>query len=322
MTALRRQFGRCLLAATCALAPASAQVASDAPVRVVGYNDMDEMLPALAAAYRRDLGGPAFDFILKSTRSAPPALIDGSSAFAPMGAEFTPEDLANYARVRGGEPVMIPVAHDSLKPGTLSSPTGVLVNAANPLQQISLRQLRALFAPATTPQVVKWRDLGMTGNWAGRSIKPLGLSAETAIGARMLRRTFSGGTFTPVYRGFAQSRDVAAAVAADPDMIGLANLNVVRPGVRALALVDDRGVRHSGDARDIMSGTYPLDRHLLIYARRGRDGCVEPIARDFLRYALSARGQAIIASGTRGYLPLNPRERLQARQLLDRCVTQ
>ena len=290
----------------------------DGRIRVVGYNDMDEMLPALAVGLAREHPELRFAFDLKSTRGAPPALIDGTSAFAPMGAEMTDVDLATYARIRGGAPVFFAIAHDSVKAGVLSSPTGVFVHASNPLRRITMRDVRRIFAPANE-RISSWRALGLRGAWQSRTVTPVGFGSTTAIGLRLTRTAFEGRGFVADYHGLPQSREVAAAIATDPYAIGLANLGSGRPEIRALKLIDDHGEVHDGSASDIMSGRYPLDRHLLIYARRGADGCIEPIARIFLAFALSDRGQRVIASGTRGYLPLNRRERGTWRQLLDRC---
>lgn len=286
----------------------------DGRVRVVGYNDMDQMLPALGERFSRDHPGIRFDFVLKGTRTAPAALIDGTSAFAPMGAEFEPADLAAWHRARGGEPLAIPVAHDSLHPSALSSPTGILVHASNPMQRITLASLRRVVAPmAGNRPAVMWRDLGVRGPLADKPIHVVGLAADTAIGALTLRR-MGAAEYRAGFEAKRQSRDVAAAVANDPAAIGIANLNHVKAGLRALDVAGRDGRFVPGDERGIRSGRYPLDRMLLIYVRRERDGRVEPLARAFLDLALSPAGQAIIAGGSRKYLPLNAREIAVARR--------
>ena len=113
----------------------------------------------------------------------------------------------------------------------------------------------------------------------------------------------------PDYRGLPQSREVAAAVVADPLALGLANLSHARAGIRPLLLVTSDGRRSAPIEAEVRSGRYPLDRHLLIYARRGRDGRIERPARDILAFILSDAGQRIVAAGTKGYLALSVAER-------------
>lgn len=303
-------------AAPANLIPSNARyLTSLGSVRVVGYNDMDQMLPALGERFSQLHPGIKFDFILKGTRTAPAALIDGTSAFAPMGAEFEPADRAAWRTAYAYEPLAIPVAHDSLDPTALSSPTGILVHRDNPLRRISPAMLRRIVAPRAGDVPVRlWRDIGVRGAIADRPIRVVILAGDTAIGALMLRRLG-----TPAYIANAetkrQSRDVAAVVAGDPSAIGIANLNHVRAGLRALSIADARGQFIAGDESGIRSGRYPFDRQLLVYVRRDSSGRVEPLARAFLDLMLSSEGQAIVASGSRKYLPLNHREIAAARRL-------
>ena len=106
------------------------------------------------------------------------------------------------------------------------------------------------------------------------------------------------------FKGFAQSRDVVTAVAADPQAIGFAAAMRSVPGVKMLALARASGVPVEPTEDSIRAGTYPLDRFLLIYARLP----LEPWVREYLRFGLSREGQELIARGTLGYLPLNAAE--------------
>jgi phosphate transport system substrate-binding protein len=191
----------------------------------------------------------------------------------------------------------------------------VFVHADNPLRGLSLDQLRRIFTRRDGGNPIRrWGQLGLSGDWAGRPIHITGLAEPTAIGQFLLRHPLAAPGFAPDYAGRPQSREVAAALAVDPLAIGFANLNHARPGIRALALRDDHGRWSHGTARDIRAGRYPLDRHLLIYVRRGRDGRIEPVARAFLAFMLSDAGQTIIARGTKAYLPLGRGERIAERK--------
>lgn len=282
---------------------------SEGKVRVVGYNDMDEMLPALAARFAALHPGIAFDFQLEGTRTAPPALTDGSSAFAPMGAVFTTADQAEYRRRWRAEPLAVRIAHASLQPGAITSPLGIFVHRDNPLRQIRLADARRIFVrDAERPAFSDWGPLGLGRPWAGRPIHPVGMGPTTALGLFLLEGPLRGPGFVASYDGRPQSREVVAAVAADPLAIGLANLSNANPMIRALAIVDARGRVSTPSEAEVRRGRYPLDRHLLIYVRRDRSGRIGPLAKAFPALALSCEGQAIIGAGTRGYLPLNDRE--------------
>lgn len=272
--------------------------------RFVGYNDMAEMMGALAAAFTDLQPGVRFDLELRGTRTGPPAMIAGAALLAPMGAEWDQSDLDAYRRIHGHEPIMFRIAHASLDPAALSSPTAVVVHAASPIDRITVDQLRAIFVAGGG--VVDWAQVNPG---ASGEIHPVGLAPATAIAKHWRRYLFNGSNYTSSLIGKAQSRAVIEAVAADPLAIGLANLNHVKSGVKALGIsIDGAQQPVFGNPETIRNGTYPLDRHLLIYVGRDRQGQIDPVARAFLDFALSCEGQAIIGQGSRGYLPLSPGE--------------
>ena len=275
----------------------AAYLTTTGAVAVIGYNDMEEMLLALGARFTVMHPNIRFAFTLTGTRSAPPALARGQSAFAPMGAEFSPAQLADYRRQTGSEPQTFRVAHASLDPKALSGPLAIIVHRDNPLGALTLAEVADIFSGRAT-----------------RGLHLCGLAPETALGLFMRERTLAGGNFGDGFQGFAQSRDVAAAVAADPLAIGFTAAMRVMPGVKALALSPAPGVPAVAlNEENLRAGAYPLDRFLLICTRQP----LEPIVREYLRFVLSKEGQEVIARGTLGYLPLNPAELAAERSKLE-----
>ncbi len=303
-------------------APPPGYLAADGALRVVGYNDMRWLLEAIDRRYTRTRPGVRFDLELRGTRSAPPALIAGTSAFAPMGADFSDTDLAAYRRAVGADPLRFRVAHDALDPRARSAPLGVFVNARNPLAAIPVTALAPVFASASSHgvPVTRWGQLGLTGAWAGRAIHPCGLAPPTALGMLMRRRLFADRSYAADYAGYAESAAVIRRVAEDPDALCFADLNMARPGVRALGLIDASGHVSRGTRAGIIAGRYPLDRHLLIYARQVPGQALDPRVCSYLRLVLSRAGQTLIAAAPPHYLPLNARERRAERaKLAEAC---
>lgn len=292
-------------------------LSSEGRIRIVGYNDMEEMFRSLTALFSRYHPGFEFELVLKGTRTGPPALTDRSSLFAPMGAEMEDGALVAYRAVHRSDPLMIRVAHASLVPEARSSPTGIFVHTSNPLKRLSVVEARRIFASDSRRPITRWSDLGVRGPLASRAIRPIGLAETTAIGLFVRRHKFDNSPFVGAYRGMPQSRDVIEAVARDPAAIGFANLNHASPLVRALALSEVRGGNaYLGSARNLRAGHYPLDRHLLVYARREPNGRLDPIARAWLELILSCEGQRAIAAGRLGYIPLGRGELIRERRIL------
>ena len=285
-------------------------------ISIVGYNDMREMLERLDKLFDREHPDAHFALTLKGTRTAPAALAAGRSLLAPMGAEFSPEELAAYRREVGSDPVVFRIANDSPDPKARSAPLGIFVPAANPLPRLTFAQLEQIFA--TRDSKLRWRDLGVMGDFADRPVHPYGLAANTALGRFMRQHALAGHDFDKRFSGLPESADVVREVADDPLGIGFAAMNRATHSVRIVPLSRRQGERSSrGTRADLIAGRYPLDRHLLIYVRIPPGGRLDPLARDYLRIALSPEGQRIIASGHLGYLPLSDAEAAAQRAKLD-----
>ncbi len=257
-------------------------------IAIVGYNDMQGIIEALDARFAAAHPGFKFALTLKGTKTAPPALARGESAFAPMGAEFTPDQLADYLAVAGRPPLVFRVAHDSVGDKALSGPLAIIVHKDNPLATLTLAQVGEIFSGRATG-----------------GLHPCGLNPELALGIFLRERLALGGTFGAGFKGFKQSAEVVSCVAGDSLAIGFAAVNRVTPGVKVLALApDDRSAPVALTEENIRAGRYPLDRFLLIYARDPLD----PFVREYLRFVLSREGQEAIAADALGYLPLNASE--------------
>jgi len=263
-------------------------------VRVVGYNDMKEILAAMGETFEALHPGYHIEFELPGTRFAPSALAEGRSAFAPMGAELTPPQLIEYREKVGADPVAIRIAHASLDPRALSGPLAIFVNRRNPVASIGMDRLARAYAGGAKT----WGDLGARGDWAAKPVHAYGLKPDTALAYFFRDRVLGGRLFGGHVVGFPQSVDVVGKVAEDPLAIGFAAAMRETHGVKALAVGEPPVAL---DEENIRAGRYPLDRYLLIYVRPP----VAPHVREFVRFALSREGQMAVAASPQGYLPLS-----------------
>lgn len=261
-------------------------VAGDGRIRVVGYNDMREMVAGWTESFARDHPGFRFELDLPSTRAAVEAVASGRAAFGPMGAELSPSQLARFRELAGVEPWQIRVAHASLDSRALSGPLAILVHPSNARREISVPEVAAIFS----------------GRAAGQGLEPIGLAAETALGLFFQERVLRGQAFGPAFQPQAQSAEVVRRVAANPRAIGFAAAVRVEPGVRALAVAPEEGrAAVALTSANLVSNAYPLDRSLWLLVRPP----AAPWLREFLRLVLSEEGRRIVAEGSLGYLPLS-----------------
>src|SRR6202171_557195 len=122
--------------------PASASyVGADGAIVVVGYNDMRDMLEALVPLFAAAHPDIRIRLDLPGKRFAPAALARGESAFAPMGAEFTPAQLAEYRALQPLDPAAFRVAHASLDPRAVSGPLAIFVHRDNPIASLTLEEV-------------------------------------------------------------------------------------------------------------------------------------------------------------------------------------
>jgi len=283
---------------------------ADGAIAVVGYNDMRHMLERQVALFEASHPGIRISLDLPGTRFAPAALARERSALAPMGAEFTPTQLADYRSVTGSDPIEIRVAHASLEPGALSGPLAIFVHRDNPIGMLTLEQLARAYAGKAR----RWGDLGVHGDWAARPIHLYGVERGTPLALFMQKAGLGGQSFANRITEFHQSADVVRHMSEDPLAIGFAAAMRTMPSVRALPLARRTGEEPVALTEEsIMTGRYPLDRHLLIYVRRP----LTPFVREFLRLALSREGQEAVAAAPEGYLPLSAQEAAIERAKLD-----
>ncbi len=239
-------------------------ITSGSAIAVVGYNDMRDMLEGIVKLFVVAHPKARFELDLRGTRFAPAALAAGTSAFAPMGGEFTPQQLENYRAVTKADPLLFRVAHASLNRRALSGPLAIFVHQDNPLTSLTLAQAAQTF----TGQAAHWGALGATGAWAARPIHAYGLKPETVLGIFARQKVLGGKEFGKRFAGFPQSADVVEKVSNDPAGIGFAAANRRSPSVRALALApraQDEPVAPT--AENIVDGRYALDRFLLKRAK-------------------------------------------------------
>ncbi len=288
----------------------AAYVTPDGAIAVVGYNDMREIMEALVARFSAAHPEARFALDLRGTRFAPAALAAGTSAFAPMGAELTPEQLADYRAKTNADPIGFRVAHASLDARALSGPLAVLVHRDNPLRAITLEQTARVF----TGDAVRWGDLGLEGEWAARPIKAYGMNAGTALAYAFQDAAMGLRGFGPQVIGVPQSAEVAQKVGAEPLAIGFAAAMRATAQARVLAIAARAGSEAVAPTEEsIVAGRYALDRHLLVFAARP----LNPIAREFLRLMLSREGQEAVAASPQGYLPLSAKDAAAERRRLE-----
>lgn len=281
-------------------------------LHIVGFHEM-EMIHLWVETFRKAHPAVRVHTALYASGIAPAALVEETSQVAPMGREFLPEEMALY-RNMSFKPLAIPVAGGSY--GTRGHTYGlvVFVHRDNPLTKLTLAQLDAIFSKdrrrGYKEQGTRWGQLGLTGEWADQPISAYGIERPNGIAQYFAFRALDGGPFKETYREQVTTDRLNALdavvqrVAQDRFGIGYASHLNAQPGIKTVALAETAtGPYQEPTFANMLNRTYPLTRFVYLYVNRYPTRPMNPLAKEFVRVALSREGQDAVARTV--YMPLS-----------------
>jgi phosphate transport system substrate-binding protein len=207
------------------------------------------------------------------------ALLSNTCDIAELSRELKPEEI-EMAKQKGFTPRQITVALDGL---------AVVVNPANPVSQLTMDQLAAVFSGATS----NWKQIG------GSDLSIVILSREVNSGTHVyfkehvLRRgqKESQVEFAANALMLSSSQAIADEVAQNPGAIGYFGMGYITPREKSLAIARDPASPYVRPTiGNVLNNTYPISRPLLMVTRGEPKG----LAAQFVDYVLSAAGQKIV----------------------------
>jgi phosphate transport system substrate-binding protein len=231
-------------------------------------------------------------------------LLAGTVDLVPMERPLSAEEVSRFRAKFGYPPAQIVVALDAL---------GIYVNKDNPVAGLTLAQLDGIYSRDAKrggghPEF--WSELGVTGGLAGARISRLSLSEAHGSYLFFQEQVMRGAE----YRfdvGFERvPGSLVQAVGADDAGIGFASIMFATARTRFVPLQASDGRYLPPSYENTLSGQYPLVRPMRIVFQRRPDGSMNRAAREFLRFAVSRRGQRIIAVA--GSYPLTVEQQQEA----------
>ncbi len=234
----------------------------------------------------------------KGSSTAPPALIAGTAQLGPMSRKMKSSETDEIEKKYNFKPTAVGVALDSL---------AVYVNKDNPIAELSLPQVDAIFSKTRTggeaSSIETWADLGITEPWGQLPISLYGRNSASGTYAYFKENALFKGDFKDRVKEQPGSSAVVQGVTEDKAGVGYSGIGYRTSGVRLVPLSEKNG----GDAFEptypnVLSGDYPLSRVLYVYVIKEPGKPLSPLVYEFLRFALSKEGQEIVVKD--GYLPL------------------
>lgn len=183
------------------------------------------------------------------------------------------------AQLRAGEAdlALVALPPDEPPPGDAlvsraiaCQPIVLIAPEALPLTQLTLAQVRGIFAAGGAGSISSWGELGVTGEWRTRTIALHAVDPARALTLPLFRQLALRGADPKPLASAAALDGVLARVAASSNGIGL--VPAVPPaggGLRAIALaVDVRTAAHLPTSENLHDGSYPLRLPLHVVFRR------------------------------------------------------
>ena len=260
-------------------------------IRAKGSDTMIQLATAWAEDYRKVNPGVMVNANGGGSGTGIAALENGTTDICNASREIKPAEREKVKAVSGKEVVEFVVAYDAL---------AIYSNPSNPVKEISIEELREIFAEGGT--ITTWEQ-----------VNPAFPGKITLFGRQnnsgtydYLREHVCGKTPEGKQREFRAgiselngSSEVVENVAKTPTGLGYSGMGYKTPNVNWLKISKKKGepaVEPGVDAA--RSGTYPISRKLYIYTAGEPTGETKA----FIDWVLSDEGQKIVAK--EGFVPL------------------
>lgn len=241
-----------------------------------------KMVPQVAEAFRAVNSGVVFEIAAEGSTTGIAAITDSTADIGMSSRRARPTEIS-AALAKGVTMKPIVVSYDAM---------AVIVNEANPVTKLTLRQVEQIFAG----DVKDWSAVG--GSAGAFSIYTRNTSSGTYQDWKdlaMKKRDYASSS-----QKMAGNEQIAAEVGKNPSGIGYVGIAYTHaPGVRVVGIVLKDGKMVLPTVETVHDKTYPYARPNFFYTNGEPTG----LAAQFVEYLLSADGQAIVAKS--GFVPIS-----------------
>lgn len=273
-------------------------------------------------AFAKYQPGVKIEYNLPTAGIAIPALA-AKVADLGVGRPATLMDRLTFEQVFKYEPTEFTAATGSYDVYGWSPAFIIVVHKDNPLTQISMKQLNGVFGTARLggydgsvwrtdypyrrgpeENVRTWGQLGLTGEWADKPIRPCGQTPRANIQVVFSNLVLRGSEqWVEGYRAYANhatpdgkinpwSTQVRHVVESDPYALCIASPLTLSPGMKELAVQSFGGGPYvQRTLETVRTRTYPLYNEVFFYANKAPGKPLDPKVEEFLRFVLSREGQ-------------------------------
>ncbi len=254
--------------------------ASNKPLTVKGSDTMVILTQRLAEEYMKANQGTVVQVTGGGSGTGIAALINGTTDLAMASRPMKDDEKAKAKQSRGAEITEQPIALDAL---------AVFVHSQNPVQQLSIPQIRDIFQGKTK----NWKEIG------GPDAQIILYGRESSSGTYDYFRehVLDKGDFAPAVQTLQGTAAIINAVGQDRNGIGYGGIAYATTA-RPLAIAGDGGSAIAPNEQTVADNTYPLSRKLFFYHSANAPERVTK----FVQWSLTPEAQALVTKV--GYFPL------------------
>lgn len=230
-------------------------------LRLSGSEAVGKLMRSVANAYTQKHPEVIIDIEDTNSRAGLNSLLRGDADIALVSGPLAPEEAPGLR--------IVPVGYDSI---------AIVVNPANPVHDLSLSEIHALFAG----DILNWSQVG------GESAAVQIISREDGSGIRAAFESQVMGERRVTQTALVAPGAVAVydEIAGNRNALGYLAGSLLGPRVRAINI---QGVAPTSS--NLGNGTYPLTLHLLLVVRADPSRAVA----DLVGFVLSPAGQQIVS---------------------------
>ena len=264
----------------------------------IGSDTLNNLMTMWAEGFRKKYPNVNIQIEGKGSSTAPPALTAGTAQFGPMSREMKSSEIDAFQKKFGFKPTKVAVAIDTI---------ALFVNKDNPLQQLSMDQVDAIFSKnrkrGFASDIKTWGQLGVSGKLASQPISLYGRNSASGTYGFFKEHALSKGDFKDIVKEQPGSASVVQGITKDKNGIGYSGIGYRTSGVKILSLSEKQGQQaYAATYENALSNKYPLSRFLYIYVAKAPGKPLPKLQEEFLKFVLSKEGQEIVIKD--GFLPL------------------
>lgn len=267
-------------------------------LKSIGSDSLNNLMTLWAEGFRASYPNVQIEIEGKGSTTAPPALVAGTAQFGPMSRPMKGAEIDSFEKKFGYKPTAIRTAVDAL---------AVYVHKDNPIKCLSLQQVDAMFSKTRRggekADIATWGQLGLTGDWAARSISLYGRNSASGTYGYFKEVGLFNGDYKDSVKEQPGSSTVVQGVASDIAGIGYSGIGYKTADVKSVPISAKTGETcYDATAENAYAGDFPIARFLYVYINRNPAQRLDPVRAEFIRYMLSKQGQQ--ATLKDGYFPV------------------